>query len=54
MKQYLVAEIPPYCQSRESTDVRDVDREESREGAFEDSCLPINLSGERESAQVLD
>lgn len=55
MKQYLVAEIPPYCQSRESTDVRDVDREteENQEGVFEDSRLPITPSGERESAQVM-
>lgn len=56
MKQYLVAEIPPYRQPRQSTDVRDVDRETggSRDGAFEDGCLPANPSGERESAQVTD
>lgn len=53
MKKYLVAEIPPYCQQRESADVKDEDREtgESKEGAFEEKIFP---SGERESAEVMD
>lgn len=54
MKQYPVAEIPPYCQSRECG--RDVLRksEESQEGVFEDSCHPLKPGGERKSTQAMD
>lgn len=53
MKKYRVAEIPPYCQQKESTDIKDVDREteESKESPFEEKII---LSGERKSAQVMD
>lgn len=56
MKQYLVAEIPPYCQPGERTDDQDVGRktEESQERVFEDNCLLIKPGGERKSAQVMD
>lgn len=41
MKKYHVAEIPTYCQHRESTDIKDVDREteESKNVAFEEKIF---------------
>lgn len=53
MKKYHVAEIPTYCQHRESTDIKDVDREaeESKNVAFEEK---IFLSGKKNSAKMMD